>query len=191
MSAEDAWRSYADENYAVACLALERGYYKACLQNVQQAIEKYMKAALGSQGIAIKKTHNIELLNRLLNDAGIETALSNDECELFGCSLHTIEVPGRCRPAGFQSRQRDMPAVHRNRGKAAQIIVLTFFLQYSKFSIHNYADETVLEQREKCRMSNSELRIMNEIAANNHSLLTTHHSPFNSTQKIYGCRNAL
>jgi len=91
MSAENTWQSYADENYEVACLALERGYYKACLQNVQQAIEKYMKATLSSQGIAIKKTHNIELLNRLLNDAGIETDLSNDECEL----LDAVYIPSK------------------------------------------------------------------------------------------------
>jgi len=112
MSADKTWREYADENYEVARLALENGYYNACLQNVQQAIEKYMKSTLISQGIAIKKTHNIELLNRLLNDAGIETALSNDECELFGCSLHTLEVSSRWHLAGFQSRQRDLPAVH-------------------------------------------------------------------------------
>ncbi len=55
MSAEKTWRKYADENYAVARLALEGGYYNACLQNVQQSIEKYMKGTLISQGIAIKK----------------------------------------------------------------------------------------------------------------------------------------
>jgi len=91
MSADKTWREYADENYEVARLALENGYYNACLQNVQQAIEKYMKSTLISQGIAIKKTHNIELLYQLLNDAGIETDLSNDECEL----LDAIYIPSK------------------------------------------------------------------------------------------------
>jgi HEPN domain-containing protein len=31
------WFAYADENLAVARLALDGGYYNACLQNVQQA----------------------------------------------------------------------------------------------------------------------------------------------------------
>ena len=91
MSAENTWREYADENYAVALLALEGGYYNACLQNVQQAIEKYMKAILITQGIGTKKTHNIELLNQLLYDAGIETDLSNDDCEL----LDSVYIPSK------------------------------------------------------------------------------------------------
>jgi len=40
------WFVYADENLAVARLALDGGYYNACLQNAQQAVEKYLKAVL-------------------------------------------------------------------------------------------------------------------------------------------------
>ena len=31
------WFIYADENLAVARLALDSGFYNACLQNIQQA----------------------------------------------------------------------------------------------------------------------------------------------------------
>jgi len=46
------WFAYADENLAVARLALAGGYYNACLQNVQQAVEKYLKTALLARNVA-------------------------------------------------------------------------------------------------------------------------------------------
>lgn len=85
------WFIYADENLAVARLALEGGYYNACLQNVQQAIEKYLKTALLLRKAAFLKTHSIEMLNRQVQSADIETSLSEDECEL----LDTIYVPSK------------------------------------------------------------------------------------------------
>jgi HEPN domain-containing protein len=85
------WFIYADENLAVARLALEGGYYNACLQNVQQAVEKYLKTALLLRKAAFQKTHSIETLNRQVQSADIETSLSEDECEL----LDTIYVPSK------------------------------------------------------------------------------------------------
>ena len=85
------WFIYADENLAVARLALEGGYYNACLQNIQQAVEKYLKTALLIRKAAFQKTHSIETLNRLVQSADIETSLSEDECEL----LDTIYVPSK------------------------------------------------------------------------------------------------
>jgi HEPN domain-containing protein len=85
------WFIYADENLAVARLALEGGYYNACLQNVQQAVEKYLKTALLIRKAAFQKTHSIEMLNRQVQSADIETSLSEDECEL----LDTIYVPSK------------------------------------------------------------------------------------------------
>lgn len=41
-----SWLSYADENLAVSELALEHGRLNACLQNAQQAVEKYLKAVI-------------------------------------------------------------------------------------------------------------------------------------------------
>ncbi|MFH1626021.1 MAG: HEPN domain-containing protein [Pseudomonadota bacterium] len=40
------WLSYADENLEVAVLALEHGHLNSCLQNAQQAVEKYLKACI-------------------------------------------------------------------------------------------------------------------------------------------------
>jgi HEPN domain-containing protein len=92
MSAEHAsWFVYADENLAVARLALDGGYYNACLQNVQQAVEKYLKTALLARNAAFQKTHSIETLNRQLHNAGVETELLEEECEL----LDAIYVPSK------------------------------------------------------------------------------------------------
>lgn len=37
------WLSYADENLEVAELTFDHGHLNACLQNAQQAVEKYLK----------------------------------------------------------------------------------------------------------------------------------------------------
>jgi HEPN domain-containing protein len=37
------WLSYADENLEVAELTFDHGHLNACLQNAQQALEKYLK----------------------------------------------------------------------------------------------------------------------------------------------------
>ena len=85
------WFVYADENLAVARLALEGGYYNACLQNVQQAVEKYLKAALLARNAPFQKTHSIETLNRQLKATGFDASLSEEDCEL----LDSIYVPSK------------------------------------------------------------------------------------------------
>lgn len=85
------WFVYADENLAVARLALEGGYYNACLQNVQQAVEKYPKATLLAQNMTFQKTHSIETLDRQLKDAGLDAGLSEGDCEL----LDSIYLPSK------------------------------------------------------------------------------------------------
>jgi len=49
------WLTYADENLAIARLALEGGYYNASLQNAQQAVEKYLKTALLARDVSFPK----------------------------------------------------------------------------------------------------------------------------------------
>jgi len=85
------WFVYADENLAVARLALEGGWFNACLQNVQQAVEKYLKAALLAQNTAFQKTHSVEMLNRQLQDIGFLTGLLDEDCDL----LDTIYIPSK------------------------------------------------------------------------------------------------
>jgi len=41
-----AWIRYADENLQSAYVLLECRLYNPCLQNVQQSVEKYLKAVL-------------------------------------------------------------------------------------------------------------------------------------------------
>ena len=85
------WFQYAEENLEVGRLALERGYYNACLQNVQQAVEKFLKGALLYQGKNFPKTHNIENLLQLLTDTKINMQISQEEAEL----LDAIYVPSK------------------------------------------------------------------------------------------------
>ncbi len=92
MSADNQlWFAYADENLAVAELALNSGYFNACLQNAQQAVEKYIKARLLSENVAFQKTHSIETLNLCLREAGVATELTDEDCDL----LDTIYIPSK------------------------------------------------------------------------------------------------
>ncbi|RLB66001.1 MAG: DNA-binding protein [Deltaproteobacteria bacterium] len=85
------WFIYADENLAVARLALGSGFYNACLQNIQQAVEKFLKAALLVQNEPLQKTHNIETLFRQVVASGVEVELSEEDCEL----LDSIYIPSK------------------------------------------------------------------------------------------------
>lgn len=85
------WFQYADENLDIARIALERGYYNACLQNVQQAVEKFLKGALLYQGKTFPKTHNIENLLRQLEESKIRLDISQEDAEL----LDAIYVPSK------------------------------------------------------------------------------------------------
>ena len=85
------WIAYADENLAISRLALDGGYYNACLQNVQQAVEKYLKAVVLQRGYAFQKTHSISTLNdQLINDR-VATGLSDEDCIL----LDSIYMPSK------------------------------------------------------------------------------------------------
>jgi len=83
--------AFADENLAVAELAMENGYFNACLQNTQQAVEKYLKAGLLTHNMAIQKTHSVEALNLSLQQAGCKTDLCDDDCDL----LDSIYIPSK------------------------------------------------------------------------------------------------
>lgn len=85
------WMKYADENLATANLALESNLYNPCLQNVQQTVEKAMKALFLEFSLSLRKTHNIMELNRLLKEAGIIIEITMEECEF----LDTIYIPSK------------------------------------------------------------------------------------------------
>lgn len=84
------WLDYAAENLEISRIALERGFYNACLQNAQQTIEKSLKALLIEGGQGYPRSHSIRELVRL---AGGEqrAGLSDEECDL----IDSIYIPSK------------------------------------------------------------------------------------------------
>jgi HEPN domain-containing protein len=85
------WLSYAEENFEMARLALERGYLNACLQNAQQAVEKVFKAALVEARGEFPKTHSIRELARVAAAEKFPAEIATDECDL----LDSIYIPSK------------------------------------------------------------------------------------------------
>ena len=56
----ETWLSYAEENFKSAEILLDSDLFNPCLQNIQQFIEKYLKAILIENSKKIKKTHSID-----------------------------------------------------------------------------------------------------------------------------------
>lgn len=77
------WIAYAGDNLHSAVILLESGLLNPCLQNIQQAVEKYLKALLLEKDQKIRKTHSISELHTLLQDVGITIGLTEDQCDLF------------------------------------------------------------------------------------------------------------
>jgi HEPN domain-containing protein len=91
------WLEYADENLRSAKVLLESDLFNPCLQNVQQAIEKMLKAVLAESGIKIKKTHSINELVAILNENGLGIDIEEDECDL----IDSIYLPSKYPVGGL------------------------------------------------------------------------------------------
>ena len=78
-----AWLSYADENLDVAELSLANDHLNACLHNSQQAVEKYLKALIIEHDLPFRKTHAIYTLWQELTEHGIQSGLTEEDCDLF------------------------------------------------------------------------------------------------------------
>ena len=85
------WLSYAKENLRAAKLLLDQDLYNPCLQNMQQSIEKALKALLLEKVHSYRKTHSIAELVQLLADQQIIIGLSEDDCDL----LDSIYLPSK------------------------------------------------------------------------------------------------
>ena len=85
------WLDYADENFEIARLALERGYLNACLQNTFQAVEKALKALLLERRGAAQATSSIRELGRLVAAEATPFAITDEE----GALLDSIDLPSR------------------------------------------------------------------------------------------------
>jgi len=77
------WLKYANENLRSAKLLLDSTLFNPCLQNVQQAVEKLLKALIVEFFLEFKKTHSINELRNALVAGGIDIDITEDECDLF------------------------------------------------------------------------------------------------------------
>ena len=86
-----SWIAYADENLDVAVLAFDHGHLNACLQNAQQAVEKYLKAMIVEYNLEFRRTHSIRELLGILAAKGVVLSVTEDEMDL----MDSIFVPSK------------------------------------------------------------------------------------------------
>jgi HEPN domain-containing protein len=85
----EMWLKYADENLQSTKVLLDSELYNPCLQNAQQAVEKYLKALLIEKAAGLLKTHSIRELSVLLEGHSVTLTISDDEIDL----LDSIYLP--------------------------------------------------------------------------------------------------
>ncbi|NOY78833.1 MAG: HEPN domain-containing protein [Calditrichaeota bacterium] len=85
------WLKYSEENFESAKILLNSKLFNPCLQNVQQCVEKALKALLIQKTLKFKKTHSIFELRNLLAKEEIEINISDEECEF----LDSIYLPSK------------------------------------------------------------------------------------------------
>jgi HEPN domain-containing protein len=90
------WLTYAEENLKAAEVLGDLHLFNPCLQNVQQSIEKGLKALLFEKANAQRKTHSIGELVQLLASHKVDILLSDDDCDL----LDSIYLPSKYPLAG-------------------------------------------------------------------------------------------
>jgi HEPN domain-containing protein len=83
------WLQYARKNLKVAEMTLQAGLLNPCLQNARRVVEKALKAIRVRRKMSAKRTHSIRDLNRDLSTAGLETGLTEEDCELLD-SIYVI-----------------------------------------------------------------------------------------------------
>ena len=87
----ETWLKYANENLRSAKLLFDSSLFNPCLQNVQQAVEKWLKALIVESSLKLKKTHSINELRNTLVAGGIGIDITEDECDL----LDSIYLPSK------------------------------------------------------------------------------------------------
>lgn len=85
------WLDYSKENLESAKILLESKLFNPCLQNVQQCVEKGLKALLIENSIKLKKTHSIFELRNMLFKRGFEIGITDEDCEF----LDSIYLPSK------------------------------------------------------------------------------------------------
>ncbi len=85
------WLKYADENLKSAKLLSDNQLFNPCLQNIQQAIEKFLKAVIVEFSMEFRKTHSINELKTIITGKGIDIDLTEDECDF----LDSVYLPSK------------------------------------------------------------------------------------------------
>ena len=85
------WIGYAHENLESARILLSNNLLNPCLQNVQQSVEKLLKALLVEFHGKLIKTHSIVKLRQMVELQGLNIDISEDDCDL----LDTIYLPSK------------------------------------------------------------------------------------------------
>ncbi|MCP4109447.1 MAG: HEPN domain-containing protein [Desulfobacteraceae bacterium] len=85
------WLKYADENLSSARVLLDNNLFNPCLQNIQQSVEKSLKALVIESSAEFRRTHSINELKMILVSEGIMVDLTEDECDL----LDSVYLPSK------------------------------------------------------------------------------------------------
>lgn len=85
------WLNYANENLASAKILLESNLYNPCLQNVQQCVEKSLKALLIEKSLKLIKTHSISELKLIFEHNELPIEITDEECDF----LDSIYLPSK------------------------------------------------------------------------------------------------
>jgi HEPN domain-containing protein len=87
----EIWLTYAEENLRSSEVLLNSSLFNPCLQNAQQAVEKFLKAVLVENSVNLFKTHSIRELAVKLANMGIDSFISEDDTDL----LDSIYLPSK------------------------------------------------------------------------------------------------
>lgn len=87
------WYHYALENLESARVLLENQLFNPCLHNIQQTIEKALKAVIIEKSIKFKITHDILELKELLAQHKIEIDLSDKEYDFLESIFQHTQYP--------------------------------------------------------------------------------------------------
>ena len=85
------WLKYSKENLESAKVLFQSKLFNPCLQNIQQSVEKALKAVLIENEFSLKKTHDILELKVILHKNEIAVDVSDNECDF----LNSIYLPSK------------------------------------------------------------------------------------------------
>ena len=85
------WMKYAEENVKSAKVLKENSLFNPCLQNIQQAVEKFLKAVIIEYGFEFRKTHSINELKDTIASHGITVDITKEECHF----LDSVYLPSK------------------------------------------------------------------------------------------------